>query len=256
MTTNSELAFGIDLSRWNTSADGKTKVNFDTIAQHTNPEVTFIAMRAGVSWGYADPWFAYYMSEARRINRVRLAYHVLFPGENPVTQMDNFFRILGDIDLTQVPLVLDLELDHGQSPRRITDTAAKAINIITERTHQQPFIYSRASWINQFLIVSDLPPVYWWLAQYRWPRPYPLYTPEYPSPPTLPAGVTTSMHSSSWTVHQTANRGASIGARAMHYMDYNRWNGTKADLLAFIGQQPKTPIKCPIDNQPCNRIFV
>ena len=246
---NSNLAFGIDLSRWNTSADGKTKVDFDTIAQHL-PEVSFIAMRAGVSWGYQDPWFVYYMGEAQRINRVRMAYHVLFPGENPITQMDNFFRILGDIDLTQVPLVLDLELDHGQSIRRITDTTADAVNIIIKRTRQKPFIYSRASWINQFLIVSQLPPVYWWLAQYRWPRPYPLYTPEYPSPATLPAGVT------NWTVHQTASRGASIGAKAMHYMDYNRWNGTKADLLAFVGQQPKQPITCPVDNQPCNRIFV
>jgi hypothetical protein len=40
----------------------------------------------------------------------------------------------------------------------------------------------------------------------------------------------------------------------MHYMDYNRWNGTKSDLLAFIGQQPKQPITCPIDNQPCYRL--
>jgi GH25 family lysozyme M1 (1,4-beta-N-acetylmuramidase) len=252
---NSSLAFGIDLSRWNTSADGKQKVNFDTIANH-QPEVTFIAMRSGVSWGYQDPWFAYYMAEAQRINRVRLAYHVLFPGENPVTQMDNFFKILGDIDFQKVPLVLDLELDHGQTVRRITDTTAEALNIIIKRTGTKPFIYSRASWVNQFLIVSELPPVYWWLAQYRWPRPYPLYTPEYPSPPSLPAGVTTSLHSSSWKIHQTANRAPSIGAPALYFMDYNRWNGTKADLLAFVGQQPNTGIECPIDSQPCPRIFV
>jgi len=248
--TNDQLAFGIDLSRWNTSADGKQKVDFDIIAQHTNPEVTFIAMRAGVSWGYQDPWFAYYMEEAKRINRVRLAYHVLFPGENPTSQMDNFFRILGDLDFQKVPLVLDLELDHGQTVRRITDTTVEAVNIIIRRTGTKPFIYSRASWLNQFIIVTQLPPVYWWLAQYRWPRPYPLFTPEYPSPPALPAGVT------NWKIHQTASRGASIGAKAMHFMDYNRWNGTKADLLKFVGQQQQIPIQCPIDNQPCNRIFV
>ncbi|HAF47956.1 MAG TPA: hypothetical protein DCL08_01790 [Anaerolineaceae bacterium] len=246
---NSNLAFGIDLSRWNTSADGKQKVNFDIIAAH-QPEVAFIAMRSGVSWGYQDPWFAYYMAEAQRINRVRLAYHVLFPGENPIAQMDNFFRILGEVDFQKVPLVLDLELDHGQTVRRITDTTADAINIIIKRTGTKPFIYSRASWLNQYVIVTQLPPVYWWLAQYRWPRPYPLYTPEHDPPPTLPAGVT------NWKIHQTASRGASIGAKAMHYMDYNRWNGTKADLLAFVGQQPKTGIECPIDSQPCPRIFV
>jgi len=46
-----DYAFGIDLSRYNTSADGKKKVNFDEIA--CSPmDVSFIAMRAGVSWGY------------------------------------------------------------------------------------------------------------------------------------------------------------------------------------------------------------
>jgi GH25 family lysozyme M1 (1,4-beta-N-acetylmuramidase) len=102
---NDNLAFGIDLSRYNTSADGKVKVDFEVIAAH-QPEVVFIAMRAGVSWGYQDPWFAYYLAEAQRIERVCLAYHVLYPGEPVVAQMDNFFRILGDVDLSQVPLVL------------------------------------------------------------------------------------------------------------------------------------------------------
>jgi hypothetical protein len=163
--------------------------------------------------------------------------------------MDNFFKILGDIDFSKVPLVLDLELDHGQSVRRITDTTAEAVNIIAKRTNQTPFIYSRAGWINQFLYVSDLPLVYWWLAQYRWPLPYPLYTPEHSAPPTLPIGVT------SWTIHQTANRGASIGAAAMHYMDYNRFNGSPEDLKKFIGDT-KTPLLCPIDSKPCCRLFV
>ena len=247
--SNNNLAFGIDLSRWNTSADGKKKVDFDLIAAH-DPEVSFIAMRAGVSWGYSDPWFTYYMAEARRINRIRLAYHVLFPGENPITQMDNFFHILGDINFAQVPLVLDLELDHGQSKRRITDTTTDAVNIIIKRTGHKPFIYSRANWINQFVFVPHLPPVYWWLAQYRWPLPYPLYTPEHTTPPMLPVGVTT------WQVHQTASRGASIGAAAMHFMDYNRWNGTKEQLLKFVGMEAKKPLLCPIDSKPCPRLTV
>jgi GH25 family lysozyme M1 (1,4-beta-N-acetylmuramidase) len=245
---NDNLAFGIDLSRYNTSADGKVKVNFDIIAAH-QPEVVFIAMRAGVSWGYQDPWFAYYLAEAQRIERVCLAYHVLYPGEPVAAQMDNFFRILGDVDLAQVPLVLDLELDHGQSVSRITQATAQAVTILTERTGRIPLIYSRTSWVDVHLRAADLPPVHWWLAQYRWPRPYPLYTPEYPSPPTpLPVGVT------DWTVHQTGSRGKSIGC-ASYFMDTNRWNGSKADVLAFVGQSPKTALTCPVDRQPCPRLF-
>jgi GH25 family lysozyme M1 (1,4-beta-N-acetylmuramidase) len=245
--SNENLAFGIDLSKWNTSPDGKHKPDFDAIAAHS-PEVVFIAMRAGISWGYQDPWFSYYMAEAQRIKRVCLAYHVLFPGQPAAAQMDNFFRILGDIDFNKVPLVLDLELDHGQTVSTITQTTANSINIITKRTGKVPFIYSRAGWVNQYLKVSALPPVFWWLAQYRYSLPYPLYTPEYDCPPTLPAGVY------SWAVHQTAMRGKSIGAKAMHYMDYNRWNGTKADVLKFIGEIPSKPIICPIDYKPCCRL--
>lgn len=246
---NQNFAFGIDLSRYNTSADGRKKVDFNIIAAHA-PEVVFIAMRAGISWGYQDPWFAYYMQEAQRIKRIRMAYHVLFPGESPIAQMDNFFRILGDVNFDHVPLVLDLELDHGHTVSTITSCTADAIRKIQQRTGRTPFIYSRASWVEQHLRVSGLPPVYWWLAQYRWPWPYPLYTPEHIGPPDLPPGVTT------WHIHQTASRGASIGAPAMHFMDYNRWSGSKQDMIGFLGLSAQEPILCPIDQRECGRIFV
>jgi len=245
---NEHLAFGIDISKYNTSPDGQHKPDFDIIAAH-QPEVVFIAMRAGISWGYQDPWFSYYMKEVERIKRVRMAYHVLYPGQPAQAQMDNFFRILGDIPFDKVPLVLDLELHHNQTMSTITQCTADSLNIITRRTGRIPFIYSRAGWINQFVKVSALPPVHWWLAQYRYSWPYPLYTPEYQSPPDLPKGV------SRWTVHQSAMRGKSIGAKAMYYMDYNRWNGTREDVLDFIGELPSKPIICPVDDKPCCRIY-
>jgi len=249
MIDNEYHAFGIDLSRYNTSPDGSLKPDFQIIAAHV-PEVVFISMRAGISWGYQDPWFAYYFAEATRIKRVRLPYHVLYPGESASAQMDNFFRILGDIDFAHVPLVLDLELHHNQTVSRITQCTAESVKILTKRTGRIPFIYSRAGWVNQYLRVADLPPVYWWLAQYRYSLPYPLYTPEYPCPPTLPAGV------KYWTIHQTASRGRSIGARAMYYMDYNRWNGSKGNVLAFVGVKQQKPRICPIDLEDCPRLFV
>lgn len=240
---NEDFAFGVDLSRYNTSPDGTVQVDFDRIAAH-EPKVAFIAMRTGISWGYQDPWFGTYFAEAGRIGRARLAYHVLYPGESAEAQMDNFFRILGDADLSRTPLVLDLELDHGFSAAKITATTAEACRIMQERSGRMPVLYSRAGWVDQYLRVAELPPVYWWLAQYRWPWPYPIYTPEHACPPALPQGVT------DWLIHQTAARGASIGAKAAYYMDYNRWNGTEADLAAFIGQTSETVI-CPLDQQVC-----
>ena len=245
--TDKNLAFGIDISRYNTSADGRLKMDFAQVASH-DPAVSFIGMRAGISWGYQDPWFSFYFQEAMRINRVCLPYHVLYPGEPAISQMDNFFRIVGTIDFERVPLVLDLELSHGQSVSRITETTAKAIQTLTRRTGRKPILYSRSSWVNQYLRVSALPPVHWWLAQYLWARPYPLYTPEYPSPPDpLPHGVST------WLIHQTTARGKSIGTLARHYMDYNRFNGSQAGLREFIGQPDNMPATCPFDDLPCER---
>ncbi len=247
---NPDLAFGIDLSRYNTSPDGKTKVDFDVIAAH-GPEVVFVAMRAGISWGYQDPWFATYFSEVGRIGRARLTYHVLYPGEPAEAQMDNFFRILGSADLSCTPLVLDLELDHGQSVSQITRCTSESLDIIQKRSGRVPIIYSRAGWVDQYLKVADLPDVHWWLAQYRWPWPYPLYTPEHACPPAMPVGVDT------WLVHQTAARGASIGAKATYFMDYDRWNGKKADVLDYVNASYSKsashhePVICPLDGLPC-----
>jgi len=158
--------------------------------------------------------------------------------------MDHFLRILGRADLSCTPLVLDLELDHGQTRGRITAATRACCEILQSRTGRIPILYSRAGWVNQYLAVDDLPPVHWWLAQYRWSLPYPFYTPEHPCPPVLPTGVST------WLAHQTACRGASIGAKAAYFMDYNRWNGTRADVFDFIGQ-PQKPVICPLDGEIC-----
>jgi GH25 family lysozyme M1 (1,4-beta-N-acetylmuramidase) len=245
---NENLAFGIDISRYNTSPDGKQKVDFDRMDQHT-PKVSFISMRAGISWGYQDPWFSYYFQEAARIKTPRMPYHVLYPGENPTAQMDHFFRILGEVDFNKIMLVLDLELDHGQSKSTITRAVIDSVKIISERTGKSPILYSRAGWVNQFLQVADLPHVFWWLAQYRFSLPYPLYTPEYPSPPTLPKGV------AEWTFHQTSCRGKSIAAPGAYYMDYNRFNGDESALEQFFNVEVAQPIICPVDGEICCRIF-
>ena len=69
-------AFGVDISRYQSSQDGSKKQNFDALKNHTE-EVVFIAARAGISWNYEDPMFDYYWSEMARIKVCRLAYHVV-----------------------------------------------------------------------------------------------------------------------------------------------------------------------------------
>ena len=70
----SNLPFGIDISRYQYSSDGSQKPNFDLM----NATCDFVAVRAGISWGYTDPWFAYSWAH---ITKPRLAYHVIYLGE-------------------------------------------------------------------------------------------------------------------------------------------------------------------------------
>ena len=234
-----DYPFGIDISRYQYSSDGKQKPNFDLM----NAACDFIAVRAGISWGYTDPWFAYSWAH---IVKPRLAYHVIYPGEDAGRQVDHFLDIVQPEASDR--LVLDMELDHGYSKARITDTLLTCMEFLREETGRYPIIYSRASWINQFVDVSLLPSVtLWWLAHYLTRLPNPQYTPEKTPPPALPNGV------NSWLIHQTAEHGngSAVGV-VSHYVDTNRFNGTLEDLRAYFGLGEETP---PEPEPPVEKLF-
>ncbi len=68
--------------------------------------------------------------------------------------------------------MLDMELEHGQSRCRITDTLNACLDILLEETGRYPIVYSR-SWVDTYLATADLPELDWWLAQYYARRAYP-----------------------------------------------------------------------------------
>lgn len=216
-------AFGIDVSRY------QGKIDWDVVAAHT-PEVVFAGIRATISWGYRDSWFQRNWEEARRVGILRMAYHVVYPGENVTRQVDNFLGMLGD-DPGELPAVLDLELDHGYSTTVIKNNTRAMAQQIQTRTGRRPILYSRASWVNQFLSGAAWLKEYdWWLATY-------LRTPdEHPGPPLIPKGVPT------YLIHQTTSHGTGIGSESLN-MDYDRWNGDREAVYRYAGlaEPPKPP---------------
>jgi len=211
-------AFGIDISKNQANAEGTRRVNFETIKNNSEP-VSFIAARAGVSWGYRDPQFFYHWTQMGQLQVGRIAYHVPYFGESAVAQMDSLFKMLANkSDWAHDRIALDLEVAGINTRARITSTTLNCLEICKSRTGRYPIIYSRANWVDVYLQVSDLPKLDWWLATYRRSAPSPFYTNEHPGPPILPKGVNT------YLIHQTGDRCKSIGAFS-RYMDYNRWNG-------------------------------
>lgn len=58
---------------------------------------------------------------------------------------------------------------------------------------------------------------------------------------------------SAWRIHQTVDRAPAIGGSGW-YMDYDRWNGSRAELLAYFGREEKqTALACPLDGLACPR---
>ncbi len=244
-TRNQGFPFGVDLSQHNASWDGERIPNFDQFKRHS-PEVQFVAMRTGVSWGYRDTMFQRYFSEGQRLGLCILPYHVLYPSADAIRQMDAFLEILKDANLDTLRLVLDVELVQGKTKWQITRVVKEALEYLKQATGRYPILYSRALWVNENLQIEDLPVVDWWLAQYIRSLDAPLYTPEYPCPPLLPRAVR------QWLIHQTTQRGPAIGGVG-YYMDYNRWNGSPEQLRAYFGREKPVAALCPVDQLPCDR---
>lgn len=217
--------FGIDVSRH------QGAINWD-ITVKGDPKVIFVGVRASISWGYQDGFFKRNWEESKRLGLLRAAYHVVYPAESPVRQVDNFLQVVGS-DLGELPLVLDLELDHGLPAAAIADCVITCSGLILQKSGRKPMIYSRANWINDYITggASKTPPSWldehdWWLAHYT------VDGSEHPGPPPLPRGVSRAR----CKIHQTSRKGQGKYYGMESYdLDLNRWQGDLADLMQYAG---------------------
>ena len=229
-------AYGIDISSY------QGLPNYSVL----NSQVDFAAIRAGISWGFVDPRFKI---NWQNVAVPKIAYHVVYPGENANRQMEHFLSIepLKPTDR----LALDLELAHGYSKRHITDTVLQCLYYLRENTGRYPVIYSRANWVDEYLYVDQLPTdLDWWLATYLKRLPSPFFTPERSSPPLMPKGVTR------WLIHQTGERskGSKVGVQS-YYVDSDRWNGTLETMNEWFSREEELPIP-PVVEKPLYKAVV
>ncbi len=215
--------YGIDISKYQ-------GVGLDYVKMRS--ATRFVALRAGISWGYEDPTFGPNWRGLAGHNRI--AYHVVYPGQDPIRQAAWFLEIVGSYgtDWKMDRLALDLELYQGQSRERITWVVETMMEFLKGKTGRYPILYSRATWVNQFMrMTPKLANADWWLAHYLSPLDYPAYTPEHPGPPWLPSGV------DHYLIHQVGEKGngSAVGVKS-YYVDQNRWNGTEQDMQAYFGR--------------------
>jgi hypothetical protein len=227
-----EKPFGIDVSRY------QGKIDWDVVAAH-EPKVRFVGIRATVNWGYTDSWFNRNWNAAKSAGILRTAYHVVFPGQSSNRQVNHFLATVGD-DLGELPLTLDVELDHGMSYTVIRDTLFACATILESRTGKKPIIYSRGLWIDEH-VSGPAGKAPQWLDQYDWWLAHYLKTPEeHPGPPPLPRGVSRER----CIIHQTADHTPGFGVESK-MLDYDRWQGNLDSLYKYAGVTPADLIPKP-----------
>ena len=207
--------------------------------------VLFAGIRATISWGYQDPCFPHNWQESRRVAINRTIYHVTYPKQSPLRQMDNLYKVCPE--KPDLPRSLDLELPGDGSgdkipapPSQQADMLWKCVEIIKSRDGEYPIIYSRKELIDRLLIswtTDMLNKCWWWLAQYpllkRLQAPY-----EHAGPPALPNRV----RADRVLIHQTSDRIAPFPGSISPYdtktLDRNRWQNPipLADWLAARGK--------------------
>ena len=230
------LPFGIDISK-HQGVNNYAKIKANT---------AFVFVKATESWGYTDPKF--YQNWAGLIGHNRGAYSFVWLSDDPLRQANHLIDIVlqAGADWKYDRLVLDLEKSgHGLSKAEVTRRVLVMMERIREVTGRYPALYSRKYWVQDNMLINDprLANADWWLAYFRKALPYPLYTPEMPSPPLMPNGV------NRWLFHQTCERGKGreVGVGS-YYVDQNRYNGTKAELDSFFGRG--TNVYLPIITNP------
>ena len=221
--------FGIDVSKWQGAMDWQC-------AKDAGVAFAFVKATEGASW--VDPTFAYNWAELERLNIPHGAYHFFRP-KQAVTQVEQFVAIAGE----DAKLVLDLEDTGGLDRSAMTVKTLRALELIKQLTGKYPIVYSRYTWLNSNVIMSMMPEVDYWLAQYRYPLPYPLYTQEYPTELiAAPIGIERQQIK----FHQSGERGngGKYGAQS-RYIDTDRFIGTNEELVSYFGGTSETQPEQP-----------
>lgn len=139
------------------------------------PRIIYVASRATISWAYVDPFLTHNMSAVLMQERIWLPYHVPYPNQSAIRQMDHAFRTVPNPG-GWGRRVLDIELagdGRGAPPAprgKWADLAWKCSEICLERDGKRPIIYSRKNlidaWLAPYWTADQLNEHYYWLAAY------------------------------------------------------------------------------------------
>ena len=219
---------GIDVSYWNAGIDWPK-------VRATGQRFVFTKATEGSS--YSDPTFDDNWRGAKKAGLLRGAYHFFRCNIDPKKQATRFIDYVQSMnDNGELPPVLDLETNDGQTKDKIIERAKTWLDLVEEAFGKRPIIYSGQYFLQDYFSeVGGGPP--------SWAKDYPLWLAQYPNQyvagmrPSLPRGWF------KWTFWQYSDKGRVNGINAK--VDLNLFNGSLEDLYKLASATPVVPDQTP-----------
>ncbi len=192
-----------------------------------NSDISFVFAKATEGETYVDSLFAKYWKSMKAAGLIRGAYHFFRPLKDPKLQADNFLKQIPDMEIGDLPAVLDIEhypekiaLEWQQiSIEHRIDIIQQWLDKVESATGRKPIIYSSPSFWDEYMEDSQVFINYpLWLAHYT-------LEPE----PKVPAN---NWGGKGWTIWQYTETGTVAGVNGC--VDRNRFHSSFDNLVAFV----------------------
>ncbi len=227
---------GIDVSVFQGTIDW-AKVKADGVVY------AFIRVSDGLNT--PDTKFAANWANSRAAGVIHGAYQFLEPAQDPIAQADMLLAKIGTLKPDDLPPTLDVEVNDGLSATAVAASVKKWIAHVKAKTGRDPIVYTG---------------FYFWRDSVGGANvlPSPLFHAQYTTAacPNIAAPWTT------WKWWQYTSSGSINGIAGN--VDVDRYNGTKAQLLAELGppgscgdgtcSAGESTVSCPEDCGPCATI--
>jgi MYXO-CTERM domain-containing protein len=227
---------GMDVSYYETSIDWD-------MARASGIEFAFIRATDGTQ--YLDPKFPAYWAGAKAAGVIRGVYQFFRPAEDPIAQADLMLSRMGPPEPGDLPPVIDVEVSGGLTPAEVEAAVRAWVDHVARAIGRQPIVYAGLYSWHDLTGSADLTAAPLWVAQYTTAS-----CPNIPSPWTR------------WLMWQNSSTGSVPGIPGST-LDLNRFNGTRADLVAFtnggrcgdhVCSGGETTDTCAADCPPCGTI--
>lgn len=189
---------GVDISKYQGRVDFK---------KMKASGIRYVFIRATEGNTYQDVNYKFNIASARAAGLVIGVYHFYETNDAPLSQLDNFKRIVS-LSAGDLPPVIDIETLHQQDKTNLINNIHVFLNGLESHYGAKPILYSGRNFSNEYLDrLGDYP---LWLAEYDVDKP------------TLPAAW------SNWTFWQWSQSSTVSGIDGL--VDADRFNG---DELSF-----------------------